>query len=89
MEEMLPLGLTQPLKAPQYAPPGATAFWSGEAEALRILVARSFLIGGIEALSRRPTNRGLFRQPLRTPLPPLRPHGKARTGEVARRLGVS
>jgi AraC-like DNA-binding protein len=42
-----------------------------------------------EALSRRPTNRGSFRAAVENAITPLLPHGKARTDEVARRLGVS
>jgi len=40
-----------------------------------------------EALSRRPTNRGSFRSQVENAVVPLLPHGKARAGEIARRLG--
>ena len=42
-----------------------------------------------EALSRRPSNRGAFRASVENEIVPLLPHGKARAGEIARRLGVS
>ena len=42
-----------------------------------------------EAHSRRPTNRGPFRSSVENGIVPLLPHGKARAGEIARRLGVS
>jgi AraC-like DNA-binding protein len=42
-----------------------------------------------EALSRRPANRGSFRSTVENEVVPLLPHGKARAGEIARRLGVS
>jgi AraC-like DNA-binding protein len=42
-----------------------------------------------EALSRRPINRGSFRSQVENAVVPLLPHGKARVGEIARRLGLS
>jgi AraC-like DNA-binding protein len=42
-----------------------------------------------EALSRRPTHRGSFRSSVENAIVPLLPHGKARVGEIAQRLGVS
>lgn len=42
-----------------------------------------------EALSRRPANRGSFRPSVENEIVPLLPHGKARAGEIARRLGAS
>jgi AraC-like DNA-binding protein len=42
-----------------------------------------------EAHSRRLTNRGPFRSSVENAVVPLLPHGKARAGEIARRLGVS
>ena len=42
-----------------------------------------------EAHSRRPTTRGFFRSTVENGIVPLLPHGKARAGEIARRLGVS
>jgi len=42
-----------------------------------------------EALSRGPTNRGSFRSSVENAIVPLLPHGAARAGEIARRLGVS
>jgi AraC-like DNA-binding protein len=42
-----------------------------------------------EALSRRPTNRGPFRSTVENAIVPLLPHGKARAGEIAKRLGLS
>ena len=42
-----------------------------------------------EAHSRRPTNRGPFRSRVENVIVPLLPHGKARSDEIARRLGVS
>jgi AraC-like DNA-binding protein len=42
-----------------------------------------------EALSRRPINLGSFRSVVENTIVPLLPHGKARSAEVARRLGVS
>jgi AraC-like DNA-binding protein len=42
-----------------------------------------------EALSRRPTNQGSFRSSVENTIVPLLPHGTARAGEIARRLGVS
>jgi AraC-like DNA-binding protein len=42
-----------------------------------------------EALSRRPANYGSFRPSVENEIVPLLPHGKARAGEIARRLGVS
>jgi AraC-like DNA-binding protein len=42
-----------------------------------------------EALSRRPINRGSFRSQVENAVVPLLPHGKARAGEIARRLGLS
>jgi AraC-like DNA-binding protein len=42
-----------------------------------------------EALARRPANRGSFRSRVENEVVPLLPHGKARAGEIARRLGVS
>jgi AraC-like DNA-binding protein len=42
-----------------------------------------------EAHSRRPTNRGPFQSSVENKIVPLLPHGKARAGEIARRLGVS
>jgi AraC-like DNA-binding protein len=42
-----------------------------------------------EAHSRRPTNRGFFRSTVENGIVPLLPHGKARAGEIARRLGIS
>jgi AraC-like DNA-binding protein len=41
------------------------------------------------ALSRRPTNRSSFRSSVENVIVPLLPHGTARAGEIARRLGVS
>jgi AraC-like DNA-binding protein len=50
----------------------------------------TFLINYFEeALSRRPTDRGSFRSSVENAIVPLLPHGKAKAGEVARRLGVS
>jgi AraC-like DNA-binding protein len=42
-----------------------------------------------EALSRRSTNRSSFRSSVENAIVPLLPHGTARAGEIARRLGVS
>src|SRR5215212_5527091 len=42
-----------------------------------------------EALSRRPSTHGSFRASVENEIVPLLPHGRARTGEIARRLGVS
>jgi len=42
-----------------------------------------------EALSRRPATLGSFRSTVEKAIVPLLPHGKARAGEIARRLGVS
>jgi AraC-like DNA-binding protein len=42
-----------------------------------------------EALPRRPTNRGSFRSRVENSIVPLLPHGEARAGEIARKLGVS
>jgi AraC-like DNA-binding protein len=42
-----------------------------------------------EALSRRPSSRGSFRSSVENTVVPLLPHGEARAGEIARRLGVS
>ena len=42
-----------------------------------------------EALARRPTQRKGVRSDVERVLPPLLPHGKATTSEVARQLGVS
>jgi AraC-like DNA-binding protein len=42
-----------------------------------------------EALSRRPASRGSFRSRVENEVVPLLPHGKARAGGIARRLGVS
>lgn len=42
-----------------------------------------------EALARRSVRRGAFRPRVENEIVPLLPHGKARAGEVARRLGVS
>jgi AraC-like DNA-binding protein len=42
-----------------------------------------------EALSRRRANRGSLRSSVENEVVPLLPHGKARAGEIARRLGVS
>lgn len=42
-----------------------------------------------EALSRQRTNRGAFRSNVENTIAPLLPHGKARAGEISRRLGVS
>jgi AraC-like DNA-binding protein len=42
-----------------------------------------------EALSFRPKNSGSFRSSVENTIVPLLPHGKARAGEIARRLGVS
>jgi AraC-like DNA-binding protein len=42
-----------------------------------------------EALSDRPRNSGSFRSSVENAIVPLLPHGKARAGEIARRLGVS
>lgn len=42
-----------------------------------------------EALGRRPTTRGPFRSRVENAIVPLLPHGRARVGEIARRLGVS
>ena len=42
-----------------------------------------------EALSRRPTNRGSFSSRVENAIVSLLPHGKARAGEIARRLGFS
>ncbi|HKH21768.1 MAG TPA: AraC family transcriptional regulator [Gammaproteobacteria bacterium] len=42
-----------------------------------------------EALSRRPSTYGSFRASVENEIVPLLPHGRARTGEIARRLGVS
>jgi AraC-like DNA-binding protein len=42
-----------------------------------------------EALARRPAGLGSFRSAVENAVVPLLPHGKARAGEAARRLGVS
>jgi AraC-like DNA-binding protein len=42
-----------------------------------------------EALSSRPKYKGSFRSSVENAIVPLLPHGKARAGEIARRLGVS
>jgi AraC-like DNA-binding protein len=42
-----------------------------------------------EAKASRPTNRGAFRTSIENKIVPLLPHGKAKLGEVARRVGVS
>jgi len=42
-----------------------------------------------EALSRRASNQGSFRANVENAIVPLLPHGTARAGEIARRLGVS
>ena len=42
-----------------------------------------------EALSRRPAHRGSFRSGVENEVVRLLPHGKARAGEIARRLGIS
>jgi AraC-like DNA-binding protein len=42
-----------------------------------------------EALSRRPFSPGSFRASVENEIVPLLPHGRAHTGEIARRLGVS
>jgi AraC-like DNA-binding protein len=42
-----------------------------------------------EALSRRPASPGSFRSVVENEVVTLLPHGKARAGEIARRLGVS
>jgi len=42
-----------------------------------------------EALSRRPARSGSFRSVVENEVATLLPHGKARAGEIARRLGVS
>jgi AraC-like DNA-binding protein len=42
-----------------------------------------------EALSLRPKSSGSFRSSVENAIVPLLPHGKARAGEIARRLGVS
>jgi AraC-like DNA-binding protein len=42
-----------------------------------------------EALSRRSTHSGAFRSSVENAIVPLLPHGKARAGEIARRLGMS
>jgi AraC-like DNA-binding protein len=42
-----------------------------------------------EALSRRPKSSASFRSTVENTIVPLLPHGKARAGEIARRLGVS
>jgi AraC-like DNA-binding protein len=42
-----------------------------------------------EALSCRPKNSGSFRSSVENAIVPLLPHGKARAGEIARRLGMS
>ena len=42
-----------------------------------------------EALARRPAHRGSFRSGVENEVVRLLPHGKARAGEIARRLGVS
>jgi AraC-like DNA-binding protein len=42
-----------------------------------------------EALSNRPKISGSFRSAVENTIVPLLPHGKARAGEIARRLGVS
>jgi AraC-like DNA-binding protein len=42
-----------------------------------------------EALSDRSRNSGSFRSSVENAIVPLLPHGKARAGEIARRLGVS
>jgi len=42
-----------------------------------------------EALSRRPAFRGSFRSAVENAIVPLLPHGKARSPEIARRLGLS
>jgi AraC-like DNA-binding protein len=44
---------------------------------------------GEEALARRPASLGSFRSTVEKEVVPLLPHGKARAGEIARRLGVS
>jgi AraC-like DNA-binding protein len=42
-----------------------------------------------EALSSRPKSSGSFRSSVENAIVPLLPHGKARAGEIARRLGLS
>jgi AraC-like DNA-binding protein len=42
-----------------------------------------------EAISQRGTKRTTFRSSVESAIAPLLPHGRARVGEVARRLGVS
>jgi AraC-like DNA-binding protein len=42
-----------------------------------------------EALTNRPKFKGSFRSSVENAIVPLLPHGKARAGEIARRLGVS
>jgi AraC-like DNA-binding protein len=42
-----------------------------------------------EALSRRPSNQSTFRSSVENAIVPMLPHGTARAGEIARRLGVS
>jgi AraC-like DNA-binding protein len=42
-----------------------------------------------EALSRRPEKRNSFRSAIENAIAPLLPHGKARAGEIAKRLGLS
>jgi AraC-like DNA-binding protein len=42
-----------------------------------------------EAISQRPRTLGSFRSSVETAVIPLLPHGKARTSEIARQLGVS
>jgi AraC-like DNA-binding protein len=42
-----------------------------------------------EALSRRPSSHGSLRASVENEIVPLLPHGRARTGEIARRLGLS
>jgi AraC-like DNA-binding protein len=42
-----------------------------------------------EALSRRPSSHGSFRATVESEIVPLLPHGRARTSQIATRLGVS
>jgi AraC-like DNA-binding protein len=42
-----------------------------------------------EALARRPSSHGSFRASIENEIVPLLPHGRARTSEIATRLGVS
>ena len=44
---------------------------------------------GEEALARRPTHRYSFRSSVESAIVPLLPHGKARSDEIAHRLGLS